>query len=207
MRVPAISTERLDLVSMSPEFLDTLFGGRREEAESLLGASIPAEWPDPHDERFLRLRHKQMLTGAQEQRWLVRAVVLRDARGHAAATSTTFPRMIGRRGHAAATSTTFARMIGHAGFHGNPGVNEKRRPDGVEIGYRIFEAYRGRGYATEAVRALIDHARQAGMNVVVASVAPDNAPSLAIVRKLGFVETGSHWDDEDGLELEFELSV
>ena len=179
MNVATIATERLDLVSMSPEFLDALFADRRKDAEALIAAEIPPDWPDRHDERFLRLRHRQMLSGDQEQRWLVRAVVLR----------------------------TEARMIGHAGYHGNPGVNAKRRPDGAEIGYTIFEAYRGRGYATEAVRALIDYARGEGVDVVVASVAPDNEPSLAILRKLGFVETGSHLDEEDGLELEFELEL
>ncbi len=179
MTVPDIVTERLDLVSMSPEFLDALFAGRRDEAAELLAADLPPAWPDRHDERFLRLRHQQMLSGAQEQRWLVRAVVLREE----------------------------GRMIGHAGYHGNPGVNEKQRPDGVEVGYTIFEAYRRRGYATEALQGLIAHARSEGLGVVVASIAPDNEASLAMVRKLGFVETGSHWDDEDGLELEFELEL
>jgi [ribosomal protein S5]-alanine N-acetyltransferase len=177
--VPTIATERLDLVSISPAFLDAVFAGRRDEAAELLGAEIPQAFPIPNEERFLRLRHQQMLSGAQEQRWLVRAVVLRDEK----------------------------RLTGTCGFHGNPGVNEKGRSDGVEIGYTIYEAFRGRGYATEAVRGLIDYARDEGMGVVVASVAPDNEPSLAIVRKLGFVETGSHWDDEDGLELEFELEL
>jgi RimJ/RimL family protein N-acetyltransferase len=36
-------------------------------------------------------------------------------------------------------------------------------------------------------------------------VAPDNEPSLAIIRKLGFVRTGEHIDEEDGLEHVFEL--
>ena len=44
-----------------------------------------------------------------------------------------------------------------------------------------------------------------GLGRFVASVAPDNAPSLAIIRKLGFVRTGEHIDSEDGLEQVFQL--
>jgi RimJ/RimL family protein N-acetyltransferase len=36
-------------------------------------------------------------------------------------------------------------------------------------------------------------------------VSPDNEPSLAIVRKFGFVRTGEQLDAEDGLEHIFEL--
>jgi RimJ/RimL family protein N-acetyltransferase len=35
---------------------------------------------------------------------------------------------------------------------------------------------------------------------VVASVSPDNAASLAVVRRLGFVKTGEEVDEVDGLE-------
>jgi RimJ/RimL family protein N-acetyltransferase len=99
-------------------------------------------------------------------------------------------------------------MIGHAGFHGPPGVNGPAAADAVEIGYSIFEPWRGRGYATEVARALIDWAhRERGITRVIASVSPENAPSLVIVRKLGFVQTGELWDDEDGLELVFELRL
>jgi [ribosomal protein S5]-alanine N-acetyltransferase len=40
---------------------------------------------------------------------------------------------------------------------------------------------------------------------VLASVAPDNAASLALVAQAGFVRIGEQWDDEDGLEWVFEL--
>jgi RimJ/RimL family protein N-acetyltransferase len=100
------------------------------------------------------------------------------------------------------------RMIGHAGFHGPPGTNGLERAGSLEIGYTVFEEYRGHGYATETARALLDWARdEHGIRHFIASVSPGNDASLAIVRKLGFVETGSQWDDEDGEELVFELSV
>jgi [ribosomal protein S5]-alanine N-acetyltransferase len=75
------------------------------------------------------------------------------------------------------------------------------------LGSPSFRPYRGRGFATEAAFALMDWARrERGINHFVASVAPDNQASLAIGRKLGFVQTGEQWDVEDGLELVFELA-
>ena len=41
----------------------------------------------------------------------------------------------------------------------------------------------------------------------IASIGPENAPSLALARKLGFAEVGRHWDDQDGDELEFMLEL
>ncbi len=98
-------------------------------------------------------------------------------------------------------------MVGHAGFHGPPGVNGLRKREAVELGYTVFPPFRGRGYATEAASALLAWARKEhGVSRFVASVAPGNDPPLAIVRKLGFVQTGERWDDEDGVELVFELA-
>jgi [ribosomal protein S5]-alanine N-acetyltransferase len=98
------------------------------------------------------------------------------------------------------------RMVGHAGFHGPPGVNGRAKADALELGYTVFHGFRGRGYATEAAGALMDWAAEThGVRRFVASVAPANHASLAVVRKLGFVQTGDQWDEEDGLELVFEL--
>ncbi len=114
------------------------------------------------------------------EEWLVRAVVLRPDAG----------------------------VVGHAGFHGPPGVNALAKPGFIEIGYTVFAPFRGRGYATEAAFALMGWARaRDGVEGFVASVAPENEPSLAIVRKLGFVHTTAVWDEEDGEELVFELDV
>lgn len=98
-------------------------------------------------------------------------------------------------------------MVGHAGFHGPPGINGLQAGDAVEVGYTVFPEARGRGYAQEAALALMRWAeREHRVRRFVASVAPDNEPSLAIVEKLGFAQIGEQWDAEDGLELVFELT-
>jgi ribosomal-protein-alanine N-acetyltransferase len=71
----------------------------------------------------------------------------------------------------------------------------------------VSPVYRNQGLAAEATAALIDWARQQDVRKVIASIAPTNAPSLRVAEQLGFVQTGSAWDEEDGEELIFELLV
>jgi [ribosomal protein S5]-alanine N-acetyltransferase len=170
----------LQLISMSPAFMEALLEGRHEEAGGLLGIALPDDPPAPDVTRFLRHRVEQMQRDPEVQRWLARAIVLRES---------------GRV------------MVGNVGFHGGPGVNAPGHDCALEIGYGILPGHRRQGYATEAVTALLEWARREGIDHFVASVAPDNEPSLAIIHKLGFVRTGEHWDDEDGLEHVFELEV
>jgi len=91
-------------------------------------------------------------------------------------------------------------VIGHCGFHGPPDVIGR-----AEIGYTVFEQFRGRGFATEAAHALTQWAFTHGEERVFATVSPDNAPSLAVIRHLGFVEVGTQEDEVDGLELVFAI--
>jgi RimJ/RimL family protein N-acetyltransferase len=78
------------------------------------------------------------------------------------------------------------------------------RPQGVEIGYTVFPAFRWRGYASEASRALIDWAHdQHQVSQFILSISPENTPPLRLARRLGFVEVGSEVDEEDGEELVF----
>ena len=168
-----IETERLELVWLTADAMDALIGRRRGE----LPYAVPADWPDEHDARFLRLRLRQLRQDAARADWGVAAIVLREA----------------------------GEMIGHIGFHGPPGVNARREADAIELGYTVFPEHRRRGYATEAVRGLLGYARERGVRRFVASVAPGNEPSLRLVRGLGFVEVGRHWDEGDGEELELVL--
>jgi RimJ/RimL family protein N-acetyltransferase len=65
--------------------------------------------------------------------------------------------------------------------------------------------HRRRGFARESVQAMFDWAAAThGIRRFVASISPTNAPSLQLAAGFGFVQTGSHIDDVDGLELEFE---
>lgn len=75
-------------------------------------------------------------------------------------------------------------LIGTAGFHGPP-------EDGVvEVGYGIVPEARGRGLAGEAVSALLDVAREAGVHRVVAHVDQGNVASLRLLDRLRFTIVG-----------------
>ncbi len=63
-------------------------------------------------------------------------------------------------------------------------VKRDSLPD-VDIGYGILERHFGQGYASEAARAVLQHARELGLKRLVAITAPDNEPSMALLRKLG----------------------
>ncbi|MEU4214855.1 GNAT family N-acetyltransferase [Actinoplanes sp. NPDC026623] len=94
-------------------------------------------------------------------------------------------------------------VVGHGGFHGPPDAGGM-----VEVGYSVDPAYRRRGHARAMLAALIERARaEPGVRVVRASISPDNAGSLATIAGFGFVEVGEQWDEQDGLELVFELAV
>jgi RimJ/RimL family protein N-acetyltransferase len=94
-------------------------------------------------------------------------------------------------------------MIGHIRFHTRPDPHYLRAlaPRGVEIGYQIFAAHRGRRYAQEALGGVMDWASAIhGVQRFIASVAPANAASLGVIARFGFRRIGEHIDPEDGLE-------
>jgi len=92
-------------------------------------------------------------------------------------------------------------VVGLIGFHGRPDASGR-----AEVGYEIFEPFRRRGYATEAVLGLLAWAaRRHRVRTFVAAIAPDNEPSMRLARRIGFRQVGAQVDDEDGLELVYEL--
>lgn len=94
-------------------------------------------------------------------------------------------------------------VVGRAGFHGPPDEAGM-----VEVGYAVDPAFRRQGYARAALVALLKWAKEdASIQTVRASIRPDNLASLALVAQYGFVEVGEQWDEEDGLEIVFEVGA
>jgi RimJ/RimL family protein N-acetyltransferase len=95
------------------------------------------------------------------------------------------------------------RVAGYINFHAQPDARGR-----AELGYTVFEPYRRRGIASEAAQAMMSWAAELhGVRRFVVSIAPDNAPSLALAAKLGFQRTGSQIDEVDGEEYVFELEL
>ena len=79
-----------------------------------------------------------------------------------------------------------ATVVGDVGFLGGPGADRT-----VEIGYSVIPGRRGRGYAAEAVRALVDWAlEESRVDAVVAGCEPENSASIRVLERVGFVRTG-----------------
>ncbi len=75
------------------------------------------------------------------------------------------------------------QLVGDVGF--SPAEDE---PGVIKIGYTIAPAFQGRGYATEAVRALVDYLfGTLDAEVVRAYASAENLPSLRVAEKAGLM--------------------
>jgi len=93
--------------------------------------------------------------------------------------------------------------VGRAGYHGPPDGDGM-----VEVGYSIDPQFRRQGYARAALRALLARAAaEPDVRTLRATISPDNIASRDLVLAHGLVEVGEQEDDEDGLELIYELPV
>jgi RimJ/RimL family protein N-acetyltransferase len=173
-----ISSDRLDLIPLTPAFLHASLQGDSTTAEALLGLAIPAEWFA--EQRLIQIRLTALQQNPALQPWLLRAIGLRYQQV----------------------------MIGHIGFHTQPGAEYLRDfvPGGIEYGYTVFSSFRRQGYAREACEALMQWAYQTHhVTRFVVSIRPDNIASRRLAEQLGFKQIGSHVDEEDGLEDIYEV--
>jgi RimJ/RimL family protein N-acetyltransferase len=83
----------------------------------------------------------------------------------------------------------FAILLASSGeFLGSIGLGGPR--ERCYLGYWIGRQYWNRGYATEAVRGLIEYARWLGIPSLEADTFPNNPASARVLAKTGFVNAG-----------------
>lgn len=96
-----------------------------------------------------------------------------------------------------------ATVIGYIAFN--------KRESSHEIGYCFHSAYHGKGYAKESHLALFEHLRTLGITRFTAGTAISNAPSVALLKSLGFTLTGhekvSFYKDENGNDIVFDGGI
>ena len=87
-----------------------------------------------------------------------------------------------------------ARIVGTCGFAGPPIHGE------AEIAYFTFPGNEGRGIARQMASALMRKARRTAITeVFIAHTLPQEGPSTAILRRLGFEHLGVVEHPEDGV--------
>jgi RimJ/RimL family protein N-acetyltransferase len=90
--------------------------------------------------------------------------------------------------------------VGQCGFKGPPDMDGM-----VEIAYGVASHQEGKGYATEAARALVAHAFSVQqVKLVRAHTLPGSIASKRVLAKCGFQYVGEITDPEDGLVWRFE---
>jgi [ribosomal protein S5]-alanine N-acetyltransferase len=161
---------RLELIPATLEICEAEARGPKAVGLALR-VRVPASWPPPvlEPDDVERLRH-QLETDPRAHGWTLHYLVLREASDD------------GRRD-----------LVGVAGYAGPPSSD-----GAVEIGYAIAEEFQRRGYATEAVQALIGRAfAEPSVVVVTATTYASLAPSIGVLTKTGFTQVSS--DPETGL--------
>jgi [ribosomal protein S5]-alanine N-acetyltransferase len=91
-------------------------------------------------------------------------------------------------------------LIGHLVFH--PFFGEHT----YEIGWVFNPKFYGRGYATEAAKAVVNHAfKEMKLHRIIATCQPENIPSYRVMEKIGMrregyfkkcIPSGDEWWDE-----------
>ncbi|MET9609495.1 GNAT family N-acetyltransferase [Streptomyces sp. NPDC006512] len=71
-------------------------------------------------------------------------------------------------------------VVGGAGFHGPADARGR-----VTVGYGLVPGARGHGYAAEALRALLEHARRHGASAVEGDTAVENTASQRVMAAAG----------------------
>jgi RimJ/RimL family protein N-acetyltransferase len=153
-----IRTPRLELVPATPELLRTELRGR-DALEEALGARVPPDWPpELYDRDAAEYTLARLEAGPEQLGWWLHYFVLRPAAGEPAV------------------------LVGVGGYKGPPSADGT-----VEVGYGVLPAFRRRGYASEATRAMVERAfAHPAVTRVVAHTLPELVPSIGVLERCGF---------------------
>ncbi len=157
-----LQTPRLDLIAAT---LDHVNAELRDPADlgRLLGARVPSSWPPGEYDRGAQELFRDRLAsgGPALVGWLTWYSVTRDASGQR------------------------EDLVAGAGFLGPPTGST------VEIGFSVVPEARGRGFATEIVRALVARAfEHPEVREVLAHTTDANVPSTRVLLRCGFRRIG-----------------
>jgi len=160
---PRIAAPRLDLIAGTAALSQAELSDRAAFAR-MLSAEVPAEWPPEfYDTEAIRFTAERLAHAPHDAGWWCWYAVER-------------PVAEGKR-----------HLVGVGGFKGPPGGDRL-----VEIGYSFVAAARGRGLATEFVRALAAWAlAQPAVDRVIAETLPELAPSIRVLERCGFRFAGN----------------
>jgi len=168
-----IITPRLILRLLGDEVTSACLNNDLAAAQQLLHAAIPEEFFS--DLGVLKRDHHLLREDPEYKPWASRGIILKSEK----------------------------KMIGLIRFHGSPDHDAEKpyMKGAVELGYRIFSDYRREGYARETILALINWAAEAfSIQRFIASISPENIPSLALARSFGFIKVDEVMDEIDGPE-------
>jgi ribosomal-protein-alanine N-acetyltransferase len=157
-----LKTKRLELIAGTAELVRAHFGDP-ERFALLLDARVPRVSPlPPETKEVMDCMAQALERGPQQIGWWCWYFVLHN-------------RVTGHR-----------VLIGDGGFKGPPDHDGT-----VELGYSLLRPYWNRGYATEAVKALVEWAfHSPEVRSVFAEAQMGNTASIRVLQKAGFREVG-----------------
>jgi RimJ/RimL family protein N-acetyltransferase len=86
------------------------------------------------------------------------------------------------------------------------GLNYSQKKMEVDVGFRFIRAHWGKGYATEAARASLQHGfNEYGLDRIVGRAMKENAASLRVLEKLG-MRFQKEFDEEGAVWVQYQIA-
>jgi RimJ/RimL family protein N-acetyltransferase len=92
-------------------------------------------------------------------------------------------------------------LVGNGGWKGPPDNGR------VEVGYAVAPARRRQGIATAVVRTLLEEARAADVNTVIAHTLAEPNPSTRVLERCGFTRCAELVDPDEGPVWQWERKL